>query len=60
MDSPVKMDICGVTRNDAATSFLLGGGGGVGGFIGTQTRLPPKSSFSSDFDHLILKMLENA
>ena len=29
------------------------------GFIGTQTHLPPKFSFSSDFDYFILKMLEN-
>ena len=29
-------------------------------FIGTQTHLPPKFSFSSDFDHFILKMVENA
>ena len=26
----------------------------------TQTHLPPKFSFSSDFGHFILKMLENA
>ena len=38
---------------------LIGGGGGVG-FIGTQTHLSPKFSFSSDFGHFILKMLENA
>ena len=36
---------------------LIGGGGG---FMGTQTHLPPKFSFSSDFGHLILKILENA
>ena len=29
------------------------------GFIGTQTHLPPKVSFSPDFVHFILKMLEN-
>ena len=29
------------------------------GFIYTQTHLPPKFSFSSDFGHFILKMLEN-
>ena len=34
--------------------------GGGDGFIGTQTHLPPKFSFSSDFDHLILNMVENA
>ena len=32
---------------------------GMVGFIGTQTHLPPKFSFSSDFGHFILKMLEN-
>ena len=30
------------------------------GFIGTRTHLPPKFSFSSDFGHFILKMVENA
>ena len=30
------------------------------GFIGTQTYLPQKFSFSSDFGHFNLKMLENA
>ena len=30
------------------------------GFIGTQTHIPPKFSFSPDFGHLILKMVENA
>ena len=34
-------------------------GGGVG-FIGTQTHLPQKISFSSDLGHFILKTLENA
>ena len=29
-------------------------------FIGTKANLPPKFSFSSDFGHFILKMLENA
>ena len=28
--------------------------------MGTQTHQPPKLSFSSDFGHFILKMLENA
>ena len=28
------------------------------GFMGTQTHLPPKFSFSSDFGHFILKMVE--
>ena len=28
--------------------------------MGTQTRLPQKLSFSSDFGHFILKMKENA
>ena len=28
--------------------------------MGTQTHLPQKFSFSSDFGHFILKMLENA
>ena len=32
----------------------------VDGFIGTQIHLTPKFCFSSDFGHLILKMLENA
>ena len=40
-----------------ATKFWLGGGVE---FIGTQTHLPQKFSFSSDFGHFILKMLENA
>ena len=30
------------------------------GFIGTQTHLPPKCSFSSDFSYFIWKMVENA
>ena len=30
------------------------------GFIGTQTHLPPKFNFSSDFGHFILKMVINA
>ena len=33
-------------------------GGGVG-FIDTQTHLPLKFSFSADFSHFILKILEN-
>ena len=28
--------------------------------MGTEVHLPPKFSFSSDFGHFILKMLENA
>ena len=32
---------------------------GGDGFMGTQIHLPPKFSFSSDFGHFILKMLEN-
>ena len=43
-----------------ATKFWLGGGGSDVGFIGTQTHLPQKFSFSSDFGHFILKILENA
>ena len=39
--------------------ILIGGGGGQI-YIGTQTHLPPKFSFSSDFGHFIWKMLENA
>ena len=39
-----------------ATNFCLGGDG----FIGTQTYLTPKLSFSSDFGHFILKLVENA
>ena len=39
-------------------SFVWGGGGRIHG-QGTQTHLPPKSCFSSDFGHFILKMLEN-
>ena len=47
-----------VTSPDAVSQghrheVLFGGGGG---FIGTQTHLPPKFSFSSDFGHFILKM----
>ena len=34
---------------------LIGVWGG-GGFIGTQTFLPPKFGFSSEFGHSILKM----
>ena len=30
------------------------------GFMGTHPNLPPKFSFSSDFGHFILKMLDNA
>ena len=33
---------------------------GRGGFIGTQTHLLQKFTFSSDLRHFILKMLENA
>ena len=40
-----------------ATKFCLGGGGD--GSIDTQTNLPPKFSFFSDFRHFILKMVEN-
>ena len=39
-----------------ATMFYLEGDG----FIGTQTYLPQKFSFSSDFSHFILKIVENA
>ena len=39
-----------------ATKFCLGGDG----FMGTQTHVSPKFSFSSDFGHFISKMLENA
>ena len=28
--------------------------------MGTEVHLPPKFSFSSDFGHFVLKMLENA
>ena len=37
--------------------FCLGRGDG---FMGTQTNLPQKLIFSSDFGHLILKMLDHA
>ena len=37
------------------TKFCLGDG-----FMGTQTHLPPKFSFSSDFGHFNLKMLKNS
>ena len=36
--------------------FFFGGGDG---FIGTQTHLPQKVGFSSDFSHFILKMVKN-
>ena len=39
---------------------VLLGGGGEDGFIGTQTNLPSKFSFSSDLGHFIFKMMENA
>ena len=52
------------------THLQIWGGGGAGasprsfvwgdGFIGTQTHLPPKFSFSSDFGQFILEMVENA
>ena len=45
----------GVQTRDVSTKFCWGDG-----FIGTQTHLPPKFSFSSDFGHFILKMMENA
>ena len=32
---------------------------GRDGFIGTQTHLPQKFSFSSDFGHFILKIVDN-
>ena len=38
----------------------LMGGGGIFIMIGTQTHLPLKFSFSSDFDHFLFKMLQNA
>ena len=34
--------------------------GGGKRFMGTQTHLPPKFSFSTDFGHFISKVLENA
>ena len=37
--------------NGVATKFCLSG---EVGFIGTQTHLPPKFSFYSDFGHLIM------
>ena len=46
-------------RPGASPRSFNRGGGGVG-FIGTHTHLSPKFSFSSDFGHFILKMLENA
>ena len=45
----------GTAFRGVATKFYMGDG-----FMGTQTYLPPKFSFSSDFGHFILKMLENA
>ena len=47
----------GVTPDQGRHHEILFGGVG---FIGTQTHLPPKFSFASDFGHFILKMLENA
>ena len=56
--------LCRMARGRAvARNFYWGGGIFIGdywGFIGAQTHLPKKFSFSSDFGHLILKMLENA
>ena len=43
------------TVQQSPRSFVWGDG-----FIGIQTHLPPKLSFSSDFGHFILKMVENA
>ena len=52
-----KFVVClpAVDGRGVATKFCLGDG-----FMGTQTHLPPKFSFSSDFGHFISKMLENA
>ena len=49
---PCRRATC--TFKGAATKFCLRGDG----FMGTQTHLPPKSIFSSDFGHFILKMLD--
>ena len=55
MVSVVKAKVMSLIVRGVATKFCLGGG-----FMGTQTHLPPKLSFSSDFGHFIWKMLENA
>ena len=51
--STLKCNIC----QGHCHKVLFGGGDK---FMGTQIRLPPKSSLSSDFNHFILKLLENA
>ena len=55
---PFSSGVGSLMLKGIAMKFCLGGGGH--GFIGTQTHLPPKFSFSSDFGHFILKMVENA
>ena len=45
------------TRYQGRCHQVLFGGGD--GFMGTQTHLPPKLSFSSNFGHFILKILED-
>ena len=48
-------------ENDkCVTTNLCSGGGGGGEFNGTHAHLSPNFSFSSDFGHFILKVLENA
>ena len=49
--------LSGTKRIHKVAAMKLFGGDGL---IGTQTHLPQKFSFSSDFGHFILKMLENA
>ena len=56
-NSPTKfaMRLHTGSSRGVATTFFWGDG-----FIGTQTHIPQKFSFSSDFGHFILKMEENA
>ena len=49
------MVLCNLFAGAAPRSFVW-----VDGFIGTQTHLPPKFSFFSDFGHFILKMVVNS
>ena len=54
-ETPLVENLGGQLPGASPPSFIWGDG-----FMGTQTHLPPKFSFSSDFGHFILKMLENA
>ena len=55
-DAPTAYVVIRRPSQASPPSFVWEGGG----FMGTETHLPPKFLFSSDFGHFILKMLENA